>query len=199
MQLIIHKSMGHLKTAYGPRPPAKTFAFFFGSVSLSESRFFFPPSVSSSVVSFFPVFFHFCRQPFCPFLFCNAPVSPHASHHSAKRMCTSHTAHLAPSSDKAPSSKPHIYNMPRERGCFFFFSLSLSVPFSQRMSALPVAQQHAFGTSCVEAINSRASFLFCFRRNCFTISSCTSQKLYFGNFISIHSLGRARNGKKRVT
>lgn len=42
MQLIIHKSMGHLKTAYGPRPPAKTFAFFFGSVSLSESSFFFP-------------------------------------------------------------------------------------------------------------------------------------------------------------
>lgn len=130
--------------------------------------------VSSSVVSFFPVFFHFCRQPFCPFslLFCNAPVSPHASHHNAQRMCTSHTAHLAPSSDKAPSSKPHIYNMPRERGCFVFF-LSLSFPFSQRMSAVPVAQQHAFGTSCVEAINSRASFLFCFRRNCFTISSCT--------------------------
>lgn len=129
--------MCHLKTAYValcPRPPAKTFAFFFGSVSLSESSFLSPPSVSSSVVSFFPVFFHFCRQPFCPFFiqsghprprwaFCNAPVSPHASHHSAQRMCTSHTAHLAPSSDKAPFSKPHIYNMPRERGCFVFFSL----------------------------------------------------------------------------
>lgn len=138
-QLIIHKSVDHLKTAYValcPRPPAKTFAFFFGSISLSESSFFFPfrflfarqllpsilPFLLATFLSFFiqSFFIQSCHP--CPrWAFCNAPVSPHASHHSAQRKCTSHTAHLAPSSDKAPSSKPHIYNMPRERGCFVFF------------------------------------------------------------------------------
>lgn len=53
--------------------------------------------------------------------------------------------------------------------------------FSQRMSAEPVAQQHALRSSCVDVINNPATVLFCFGRNCCTKGSCTSQKQYFGN------------------
>lgn len=134
MQLIIHKSMGHLKTAYGLRPPAKTFAFFFGSISLSESSFFFPPSVSSTVVSFFPVFFHFCRQPFCPFLFSLA-ILVHAEH-SAMRQCRPTPPIIVPRGCAHPTPptwhpavtkhhpQNHIFTICQGREVVFFFSLS---------------------------------------------------------------------------
>lgn len=138
VQLIIHKSMDHLKTAYValcPQPPAKTFAFFFGSISLSESSFFFFfPSVSSSLVSFFPVFFHFCRQPFCPFLFSPA-ILVHAEH-SAMRQCRPTPPIIVPRGSAHPTpptwtqqwqstilKTTYLQYAKGER--FFFFSLSL--------------------------------------------------------------------------
>lgn len=90
-----------------------------------------------------------------------APVSPHASH----RTVPGGSAHPTPPTTDQIVTKHrpqnHIFTVCQSRE--FFFS-----PFSQRMSVMPVARQHAFGTRCVEAMNSLASFcffFFCFKRN----------------------------------
>lgn len=106
----------------------------------SVSPVFFSPSVSSSLVSFFPVFFHFCWQPFCPFLFSPFLFSPailvHAEH-SAMRQCRPTPPIIVPRGSAHPTPptwhpavtkhhpQNHIFTICQGREVvLFFFSLS---------------------------------------------------------------------------
>lgn len=102
-----------------------------------------------------------------------APVSPHASH----RTVPAGSAHPTPPTTDQIVTKHrpqnHIFAVCQGREFF-------SSPFSQRMSVIPVARQHAFGTHCVKAINSLASFLGFFlllQKEFLSINSGTWQAL----------------------